>query len=103
MSDDRFCVTTHGVTSRGGVGAAASLLWNHDKASEKDKGLRISAAVVTASPVSVDGPVQVLHAGAELLGVVPDPQQDGHGLVPVPRGQVSLAPKQPGPGLAASK
>ena len=67
------------------------------------KVLRFSAAVVTASPVPVDGPVQLLHAGAELLGVVPDPQQDGHGLVPVSRGQVSLAPKQPGPGLAASK
>ena len=59
--------------------------------------------VVTASPVPVDGPVQVLAAAAvELLGVVPDPQQDGHGLVAT-RGQVSLAPKQPGPGLAASK
>ena len=31
LSDDRFCVATHGVTSGGG---AASLLRNHDKASE---------------------------------------------------------------------
>ena len=35
LSDDRFCVATHGVTSGGSAGDAASLLRNHDKASEE--------------------------------------------------------------------